>query len=192
MQFFASPFVASESKATTDFGADLATAPGSPFAIRANTFPPPEGTYAGVVIAPTDVFDRFHSISFSLNGATTTQVTVHSQRPGVSAFNYSRAFASEGMHAHTGKTSGYETVKLDANQLHVVPGSKVDRIVISTNALEKDASFLVSDININGQPVSKSLVESVSTRLVAISAPHAFRLAVLRVRIQLPVRSSKT
>jgi hypothetical protein len=164
-ELIATPFIAAHPSKRDSFSADLATAPGTPFSIRVNEPKVEHGSYAGIEIVPARSFIGLNSVSFRLNGPGTTQVTVHALRAGTSQSLYTSAAASQGMQGNADQ-SGYQTVSLSADQLHVGHLNAVDRIVISTDEQEKNASFSVSDIRINGRPVSKSVGNG--TNFVAI------------------------
>ncbi len=154
--FTASYFVAADKEDTVDFSTNMATAPGSPLAIRVNKTPVSHGNYAGVEIcAPTpDV--NFQNVSFLLAGSEATQVLVHSQAKNTNFLNYRGTIAKNGM--KFGKAvDGYVKVSIDAAQMNIAPGDAVDKIVISTNENDSKASFTIKDISIDGKLVSKSV-----------------------------------
>ena len=161
-QFLAVPFVASDRPDTTDFKTAVVSTPGSPFSVSMNTVPAPQGTYAGVVVTSTKsrYLSGFQNISFLLRGPNTTKVTVHLQRRGRSSFDYLGATASQGITGESATPGSYQLVSLNARQLGITPGSRIDRIVISPDSARADGSFLLNDIRINGVPVGKSLIEN--------------------------------
>ncbi|HEY9773609.1 MAG TPA: hypothetical protein V6C81_07345 [Planktothrix sp.] len=168
LTFFATPFVAADKPHNAELRSSVVAAKGSPFAIKASHDAQARGMYAGVVIEPTQAFTNLQTISFSANQPENIRVTVHSQMDGKNAFNYTWALASAG--AKNDGTQGTKHIVLNSSQLHVNPDSFVDRIVISTVG-DSNASSVISDLTVNGQPVTKVLAHG--TRFYKVIAGHS-------------------
>ena len=167
--FVATPFVACDKPHNGELQSVVVTAKGSPFAIKATHDAHARGMYAGVIIEPTAAFSNLQSVSFAASQPESIRVTVHSQMQGKTAFNYTWAPASIGAR-NDGDGQGTKHIVLDGNQLHVNPQSLVDRIVISTVGVDNDASTVISDLAVNGQPVTKMLAKG--TRFYRVIAGH--------------------
>jgi len=159
LQFTAVPFTASGSPDSGDLNANVVSDQGTSFAILSNPNRSTLSSYAGVLITPSHarVVTGFQNVSFLLKGSSTTQVTVHSAPPGHGSFNYSWVPSSKGMDSDQSASDGYQKVSIDARQLGLSAGSRIDRLVITSDPYSQQPSFLVKDLRVNGAQVETSI-----------------------------------
>jgi hypothetical protein len=156
-QYFATPFIVAEKSDTTEVKATLATGSNNPFTISVNSGSPAKGTYAGVLVTPANGTSSFQNVSFTLRGSDTLHVTVRYKHDGKGAYNFTTLAVSAGSSPKASRESDAYRVTLSARAFRIPAGSTIDKIIVSPDTSYGANTFLISDLRVNGESVSKDL-----------------------------------